>query len=77
MRGRAIEIQLNHGHYPTALQMFDCKEDFRLADEEREEGVKRSTDRVRMAADEEELETSFTRVIELLDEVRSALPQEA
>lgn len=61
----------------TALQMFDCKEDFRLADEEREEAVKKSTDRVRMAADEEELETSFARAIEFLDEVRSALPKDA
>lgn len=50
--------------------MFECKEDFRLADEDREDAVRTSTDRVRMAADEEELETSFARVMDLLDQVR-------
>lgn len=50
--------------------MFEGKEDFRLADEDREESVRTSTDRVRMAADEEELEASFARVMDLLDQVR-------
>lgn len=49
--------------------MFEHKEDFRLADEDREEVVKMLTGRVRMAADEDELEESFARVIDLLDEV--------
>lgn len=49
--------------------MFECKEDFRLSDEDREEAVKAATDRVRMAADEKELEASFARAIGLLDEV--------
>eukprot|EP00903_Cladosiphon_okamuranus_P015016 g13894.t1 len=53
-------------------RMFECKEDFRLADEDREDAVKTSTDRVRMAADEEELETSFTRVMDLLDQVEAS-----
>lgn len=50
--------------------MFECQEDFRLADEDREDAVKTSTDRVRMAADEDELEASFMRVMGLLDQVR-------
>lgn len=61
-----------HVHPLTAVhvsQMFDCKEDFRLADEDREAAVTSSTDRVRMAADEKELEASFTRAMGLLDEV--------
>ena len=49
--------------------MFDRQEDFRLADEDKEALVKACTDRVRMAACEEELDASFTRVITLLDEV--------
>ncbi|CAM9524177.1 unnamed protein product, partial [Sphacelaria rigidula] len=53
-------------------RMFECKEDFRLADEDREEAVKASTDRVRMAADEEELEVSFAKAISLLDEVEES-----
>lgn len=48
--------------------MFDCKEDFRLADEDREEAVQASTNRVRMGADEKELEASFVRAMSLLDE---------
>lgn len=52
-------------------KMLECQEDFRLADENREEAVRASTDRVRMAADEKELETSFARSIALLDEVQS------
>lgn len=51
------------------MEMFECQEDFRLADEDREDFVKASTDRVRMAADEKELEYSFKRAINLLDEV--------
>lgn len=51
-------------------KMFECKEDFRLADEDREDEVKTSTSRVRMAADEDELEESFARVMDLLDQVR-------
>ena len=50
-------------------QMFDRQEDFRLADEDREAMVKACTDRVRMAASEEELDASFARVTSLLDEV--------
>ncbi|CBJ30237.1 conserved unknown protein [Ectocarpus siliculosus] len=53
-------------------RMFECKEDFRLADEDREDEVKTSTSRVRMAADENELETSFARVIDLLDQVEES-----
>lgn len=49
--------------------MFDRQEDFRLDDEDREALVKACTDRVRMAAGEEELEASFARVVALLDEV--------
>ncbi|CAM9256084.1 unnamed protein product [Ectocarpus sp. 12 AP-2014] len=53
-------------------RMFKCKEDFRLADEDREDEVKTSTSRVRMAADENELETSFARVMDLLDQVEES-----
>lgn len=49
--------------------MFEHKEDFRLADEDREDAIKTSTARIRMAADEEELDASFARVMDLLDEV--------
>lgn len=51
-------------------KMFDCQEDFRLADEDREQIIKDSTSRLRMAADEQELEVSFKTVTSLLDEVR-------
>ncbi|CAN0490793.1 unnamed protein product, partial [Scytosiphon promiscuus] len=50
-------------------KVFDCKEDFRLADEDREDSIRMSTDRVRMAADETELEVSFAKVMALLDQV--------
>ena len=50
-------------------KMFEHKEDFRLADEDREDAIKTSTARIRMAADEEELDASFARVMDLLDEV--------
>ncbi|CAN0467417.1 unnamed protein product, partial [Ectocarpus sp. 12 AP-2014] len=53
-------------------RMFECTEDFRLADEDREDEVKTSTSRVRMAADENELETSFARVMDLLDQVEES-----
>ena len=49
-------------------QIFDHKEDFRLADEDREHIVKATIDRVRMAADETELEVYFAKVLGLLDE---------
>lgn len=54
----------------SSWKVFECKEDFRLADEDREDAIKTSTDRVRMAADEDELEVSFARVMDLLDQVR-------
>eukprot|EP00904_Undaria_pinnatifida_P004042 jgi/Undpi1/13639/HiC_scaffold_9.g03293.m1 len=53
-------------------RMFDRQEDFRLDDEDREALVKACTDRVRMAAGEEELEASFARVVALLDEVEGS-----
>ncbi|CAM9316736.1 unnamed protein product, partial [Laminaria digitata] len=53
-------------------RMFDRQEDFRLADEDREALVKATTDRVRMAAGEEELDASFTRAMALLDEVEAS-----
>ncbi|CAM9400850.1 unnamed protein product [Ectocarpus fasciculatus] len=53
-------------------RMFECNEDFRLADEDREDEVKTSTSRVRMAADENELEASFARVMDLLDQVEES-----
>lgn len=55
-------------------QMFDCAEDFMLADEDRERAVKDATDRVRMAADETELEASFDRAMSLLEEARARTP---
>lgn len=50
-------------------KMFEHKEDFRLADEDREDAIRASTARIRMAADEEELDASFARVMDLLDQV--------
>lgn len=52
-------------------QIFDCAEDFRLADEDRERAVKDTTDRVRMAADEAELKASFDKAMSLLEEARA------
>ncbi|CAM9618005.1 unnamed protein product [Scytosiphon promiscuus] len=73
----ALEIE-THGDLEAKIdesgeqRVFDCKEDFRLADEDREDSIRMSTDRVRMAADETELEVSFAKVMDLLDQVEGS-----
>ena len=51
--------------------MFNLKEDFRLANDVREGDVTHALDRLRHAADEKELELSFARALELLDLIES------
>ena len=52
-------------------ELFNHKEDFRLENDVREKDQAHAADRLRHAADEAELEQSFTKALELLDLIES------
>ena len=51
--------------------MFELKEDFRMADEDREADVDHALDRLRHAADEKELEFSFDHALKMLNVIEN------
>ena len=67
-RHRVREVNIDED---AADAMFELKEDFRMADEDREGSVSHALDRLRHAADEKELESSFDYALSMLKVIES------